>query len=76
MIRTFLFSVAFAVTDYEQASDIIIKHGSNNSSFGASALAVHGLIEAVRDPGLKEMVNNLDLVVPDGQPIRWALNNL
>lgn len=39
-----------------------------------SALAVHGLVEAYNNPVLRQKVNNIDLVVPDGQPIRWALN--
>jgi exopolysaccharide biosynthesis WecB/TagA/CpsF family protein len=40
-----------------------------------SALAVHGLIETVRDNSFRKIVSKLDMVVPDGQPIRWALNS-
>jgi len=39
-----------------------------------SALAVHGLIESFKSPELLKQVNSLDLVVPDGQPTRWAMN--
>jgi exopolysaccharide biosynthesis WecB/TagA/CpsF family protein len=37
-------------------------------------MPVHGLIEASRDPLLNEKINHFDIVAPDGQPVRWALN--
>lgn len=70
-----LFGIAYTATDYEEAANVIIDHGTGNISFGVSALAVHGLITAYGDPLLKSLVNRIDLVVPDGQPIRWALNS-
>ncbi|MCU0447245.1 MAG: WecB/TagA/CpsF family glycosyltransferase [Microscillaceae bacterium] len=70
-----LFAVSYSICDYESASDEIIRQARQNHSFGVSALAVHGLIESVKDPNLSELVNKIDLVVPDGQPIRWALNS-
>lgn len=39
-----------------------------------SALAVHGVVLASDDEELRFRVNSLDLVTPDGQPVRWALN--
>ena len=69
-----LFGVNYAVVDYESASDVIIENGKSNKSFGMSALAVHGLIECVNNPELQQQVNKLDLVVPDGQPVKWAMN--
>ena len=39
-----------------------------------TALATHGLMESVADPGFKRIVNKIDLVTPDGQPVRWAMN--
>ena len=44
MITKKLFNVNYNITDYNAASDIIIKKGLNKESFGVSALAVHGLI--------------------------------
>jgi exopolysaccharide biosynthesis WecB/TagA/CpsF family protein len=70
-----LFAVNYSICDYESASDEIIQQARQNHSFGVSALAVHGLIESVKDQNLGELVNKIDLVVPDGQPIRWALNS-
>ncbi len=70
-----LFSVNFAITNYEEASDVIIDKAKKRESFGVSALAVHGLIESVRDKGFKNALKKLDMIVPDGQPVRWALNS-
>ena len=70
-----LFGILYTATDYAQATQEIIKNASNNNSFGVSALAVHGLITAYQKPLLKELINKINLVVPDGQPIRWSLNS-
>jgi exopolysaccharide biosynthesis WecB/TagA/CpsF family protein len=66
--------VDFALVNYDSAADIIIEKAEANKSFGISALAVHGLVTAVRIPEIQQAVKKIDLVVPDGQPIRWALN--
>jgi N-acetylglucosaminyldiphosphoundecaprenol N-acetyl-beta-D-mannosaminyltransferase len=70
-----LFTANYSVTDYIRASETIIAKARINKSFGMSALAVHGLIETVKDKAFRAQVNKLDMVVPDGQPIRWALNS-
>lgn len=70
-----LFGVEYAVVDYESASDIIIHHAQHRSGFGVSALAVHGLVTSVRDNFVGERVRQIQMVVPDGQPVRWALNS-
>ena len=70
-----IFGIRYTVTDYDKASDEIIYAAKLNKSFGVSALAVHGLIECYNNPQLKEKVNKLDLIVPDGQPVRWAMNS-
>jgi len=65
----------YADVNYESASDIIITNAELRNSFGVSALAVHGLMESMNDRSLGAIINNIDLIVPDGQPIRWALNS-
>ena len=62
--------------DYESAVDAIINAATAGQSFGATALAVHGVMEAFRDGAFAELVNRLHLVAPDGQPVRWAMNLL
>lgn len=70
-----IFGVNYSVTDYEQASNTIVEHAQKNTSFGVTALAVHGLMESYKSPDLKAKVNKIDLIVPDGQPVRWAMNH-
>lgn len=69
-----LFGVNYALTNYDEAAELIIANGLNHHSFSVSALAVHGLIESYKNKTLLKKVNKINLVVPDGQPIRWALN--
>jgi N-acetylglucosaminyldiphosphoundecaprenol N-acetyl-beta-D-mannosaminyltransferase len=70
-----LFIPEYANVDYEKASDIIIENAMENRSFGVSALAVHGLMASLSDKKLGTLINKIDLIVPDGQPVRWALNS-
>lgn len=58
------------------ALEIIIDAAHRRRALGVSALAVHGVMTAVIDPQHRYRINHLDLVVPDGQPVRWALNLL
>ena len=54
----------------------IIDAGRQRRPLSVSALAVHGVMTGVLDPEQRYRLNHLDLVVPDGQPVRWALNLL
>lgn len=42
--------------------------------FTVSALAVHGVMTGVDDAEHRHRLNAFDLIVPDGQPVRWMLN--
>lgn len=70
-----LFLPKFADVNYETASDIIIEKAVKSESFGVSALAVHGLVTSLTDKSLGKVINDIDLLVPDGQPVKWALNS-
>ncbi len=59
--------------DYDAATDAIVRAAKNRSSFAVSALAVHGVMTGALDSEHRHRLNNLDLVVPDGQPVRWAM---
>ncbi len=60
--------------DYEAAVDRIITAAADGRAYGVSALAVHGVMTGVDDPEHLARLNALDLVTPDGQPVRWAMN--
>jgi exopolysaccharide biosynthesis WecB/TagA/CpsF family protein len=64
-----------AVT-YEAAVDKIIKAAHQGKPLSVSALAVHGVMTGVLDETHRYRLNRFDLVCPDGQPVRWALNLL
>lgn len=69
-----LFGVGLSVVDYSKACKEIINAAKEHRSLAVSALATHGLMECVADPDLRRLVNDIDLVTPDGQPVRWAMN--
>jgi exopolysaccharide biosynthesis WecB/TagA/CpsF family protein len=60
--------------DEDFATERIIQAARQHSVFSVSAIAVHGVMEGVLDPAHMYRLNHLDLVVADGQPVRWALN--
>ena len=62
--------------DYEFAVGRIIDCAKKGQRCTVSALAVHGVITGALDSIHRYRLNELDLVTPDGQPVRWALNLL
>lgn len=62
--------------DYEAAEDLIYRAAIEKRGAAVSALAVHGVMTGVLDPEHKFRLNHFDLLVPDGQPVRWVLNLL
>lgn len=62
--------------DHATAVDAIIDAAQQRRPMSVSALAVHGVMTGVLDPHHRYRINHLDLVVADGQPVRWALNLL
>jgi exopolysaccharide biosynthesis WecB/TagA/CpsF family protein len=71
-----LLGVNVNAVDYEAAVERIMTAAVEQRRCTVSALAVHGVMTGVEDPGHQYRLNQLDLVVPDGQPVRWALNTL
>ena len=60
----------------EESASVIVDRARKRQSFGVTALAVHGLVESLREPKLGAKINKIDMIVPDGQPVVWALNSL
>lgn len=65
-----------SATTYESAVDQIAAAARDRRPLAVTALAVHGVMESHRRPPLQGQLNEFDLVTPDGQPVRWALNVL
>lgn len=66
--------VGINALDYEAAVDKIISAAADGRPMAVSALAVHGVMTGAMDAVHRHRLNGLDMVVPDGQPVRWALN--
>jgi len=65
--------VRIAAVDYEAAVDQIVRAARARQPMAVSALAVHGVMTGVLDAVHRYRLNHFDLLVPDGQPVRWAL---
>jgi N-acetylglucosaminyldiphosphoundecaprenol N-acetyl-beta-D-mannosaminyltransferase len=71
-----IIGVLVDAVDYEAAVKRVREAAEAKRAFGLTALAVHGVMTGVLDRVHCYRLNQLDLVVPDGQPVRWALNLL
>jgi exopolysaccharide biosynthesis WecB/TagA/CpsF family protein len=68
--------VLIDAVDYDAATDQVVTAAHERRPFALTALAVHGVMTGVLDPAHNARLNSFDLVTPDGQPVRWALNLL
>jgi hypothetical protein len=71
-----LLGVPIAMTDYEEAMDVMDGMVSRREKGYICAVAVHALTVAHTDPEMKEALLGSTLVVPDGMPLVWAANML
>jgi exopolysaccharide biosynthesis WecB/TagA/CpsF family protein len=71
-----LLGVRVDAIDYEAAVERIIAAAKARRHLSMSALAVHGLMTGVLDRTHRHRLNAFELLAPDGQPVRWALNGL
>ncbi len=62
--------------DYEAATAQVLSAAREHRPLALTALAVHGVMTGVLDRAHNARLNSFDLVTPDGQPVRWALNLL
>ena len=69
-----LLGILVDAVDYEAAVDRILEAARDHRGAAVSALAVHGVMTGALDPTHRYRLNRFDLIVPDGQPVRWALN--
>jgi exopolysaccharide biosynthesis WecB/TagA/CpsF family protein len=68
--------VGVSMIDYEAAVGAVVQAATTLRPLAITALAVHGVMSGVLDGQQRYRLNHLDMVVPDGQPVRWALNAL
>ncbi len=64
------------VVDYPAAAERVLAAARERRPLALTALAVHGVMTGVLDSAHGARLNSFDVVTPDGQPVRWALNLL
>jgi exopolysaccharide biosynthesis WecB/TagA/CpsF family protein len=69
-----LFGVLVSPTTYDEAIEVILQAAQNGEPAVVSLHAAHAIVTASDDPALRDKVNRFQMVAPDGQPVRWALN--
>lgn len=68
--------VMVSAVDYDAAVERVMAAARDRRPFTLSAAASHVVMTGARDPVQRHRLNSLDMLVPDGQPVRWALNLL
>jgi N-acetylglucosaminyldiphosphoundecaprenol N-acetyl-beta-D-mannosaminyltransferase len=68
--------VGVSVTTYDEVVEAVAAAADRGVPAVVTAFPVHGVVTSARDPSLRRMVGDFDVVAPDGQPVRWALNLL
>lgn len=76
LIKTRLFSIDITLGNYNSFVEAIISKAQDNCSAYVCVANVHMLVEAQRDDQFAAIVNNADIITPDGKPLTWALKLL
>jgi N-acetylglucosaminyldiphosphoundecaprenol N-acetyl-beta-D-mannosaminyltransferase len=71
-----LFGLGVSVTDYASATAAVIEAAKLRTPAVVTCHAVHAIVTISGDPDLRAKANTFELVTPDGQPVRWAMNLL
>jgi N-acetylglucosaminyldiphosphoundecaprenol N-acetyl-beta-D-mannosaminyltransferase len=66
--------VLISSATYASATDSIIQSALAGRSALVAATSVHGVSMAAIDACFGRQLNAFDMLTPDGQPVRWALN--
>jgi N-acetylglucosaminyldiphosphoundecaprenol N-acetyl-beta-D-mannosaminyltransferase len=71
-----ILGVPLALTDYERTMDWMDGVVADRGKAYVTAAAVHLVMVAQEDPETRAAVRDATLIVPDGQPLVWALRAL
>jgi N-acetylglucosaminyldiphosphoundecaprenol N-acetyl-beta-D-mannosaminyltransferase len=75
-IKPRILSVNVHPTTYQKATDQILAWAKKIESRYICLANVHMVMEAYDDPGFRDVVNNADMVTPDGMPLVWILRRM
>jgi exopolysaccharide biosynthesis WecB/TagA/CpsF family protein len=71
-----LLGIEIDAVDYEAATERFLTAASKSVRYNTTALAVHGVMTGVQDVVHRYRLNQFEMIVPDGMPVRWGLNLL
>jgi N-acetylglucosaminyldiphosphoundecaprenol N-acetyl-beta-D-mannosaminyltransferase len=71
-----LLGIPIAMTDYEQAMDVMDGMVGRRERGYVCAVAVHAVMVAYGDRQMRDALRGSTLTVPDGMPLVWAANTL
>jgi N-acetylglucosaminyldiphosphoundecaprenol N-acetyl-beta-D-mannosaminyltransferase len=71
-----LLGVSVSATTYKESVDLVIRAAQLHIPAVVTHLPVHGVVMASGDISLQSKIQDFQIVAPDGQPVRWALNYL
>ncbi len=69
-----LLGTEVSATNYDDLVRLLTSTAKRGDSALATFLPVHGIVAAALDAPLRYALNAFEVVAPDGQPVRWALN--
>jgi exopolysaccharide biosynthesis WecB/TagA/CpsF family protein len=69
-----IFGVRVSATSYDEVVAWCIDRARQSQGGMVDLMAVHSLVTATQTPDYLAKINQFDIVAPDGQPVRWALN--
>jgi N-acetylglucosaminyldiphosphoundecaprenol N-acetyl-beta-D-mannosaminyltransferase len=72
-MKTSLLDVSVFHVDYQSATKKIILWAENKSSSAVYASNVHMLMEAHDSPPYRQILNQADMITPDGMPLVWLM---
>jgi len=74
--RHLLFGVPVSATTYEEAEFAVVAAARARRPTVVNAMAVHALADAAQRADVGRAIAECEIIAPDGQPVRWALNIL
>ncbi|KXG78333.1 putative N-acetylmannosaminyltransferase [Fervidicola ferrireducens] len=76
MEHRYILGMRVDATSFQEATRLILKWAGTGESRYVCAANVHMVMEAYDSPAFRKVVNNADLVVPDGMPLAYGLRLL
>lgn len=72
--KSSILGIGVTPTTYDEAVEVILDAAQRGETGIVSCHAVHAVVTCGGDAALRAETNRFDMITPDGQPVRWALN--